>query len=258
MVEVLQSQNYSYFRNSYGFFLCAVEKCVRNEKNPDYSTTLSSWDKIKRFHITIIVEKRATWVCIIRPNWTTWSCFADSTFPDLNQQTNPNFESTKHVYFIVLMLHFLFLKPSGKINLRDVFFTNNIWVIFCFLRILFNRIWPWLREWGILRCYFLWYVDFYRHDFALHYSLCFMQLFLWMNFAFVPFLKVLLSQAYAQKNLVETLLGLYDDVTSPKITGYFRVEAQLTRLDNPNGKLADGSSCDPIGKCDPIISAFID
>ena len=118
----------------------------------------------------MIVEKRAKWACIIRINWTMCSCFAYCTFPDLNHQTSPNFEPSKHLHFIILLFSPLWISPVKLICV--IFFTNNIWVILCFLRILFNRIWSWLPEWGILRCYFLWYVNFYRHDSVWHHSLC--------------------------------------------------------------------------------------
>ncbi|OWA52357.1 hypothetical protein BV898_16812 [Hypsibius exemplaris] len=65
-------------------------------------------------------------------------------------------------------------------------------------------------------------------------------------------------EAQSAANIFSSLLDIYDSIASPEITGYFRVEAQITRLDNERGKLADGSSCDPIGPCDPSVSAFID
>jgi hypothetical protein len=71
--------------------------------------------------------------------------------------------------------------------------------------------------------------------------------------------QVNLSGSSAQNEAIfDALRDIYDSVTSQKVTGFFRVEALFVRLENTGEKLADGSSCDTIGHCDPIVSAFVD
>ena len=61
-----------------------------------------------------------------------------------------------------------------------------------------------------------------------------------------------------KKGIIDSLFGLYDSYTTETQTGFIRVEGVLLQLINEDGIVADGSSCDTIGKCDPVISAYVD
>lgn len=39
---------------------------------------------------------------------------------------------------------------------------------------------------------------------------------------------------------------------------YFRIEAEILRLDNPRGLLEDGRTCDSWNSCDPRVAAYLD
>lgn len=62
-----------------------------------------------------------------------------------------------------------------------------------------------------------------------------------------------------KKSIVDTLFGLYDNYATETQTGeFFRIEGHFMKLINDGAILADGSSCDTIGNCDPDISAYVD
>ncbi|XP_055349034.1 uncharacterized protein LOC129595927 [Paramacrobiotus metropolitanus] len=60
------------------------------------------------------------------------------------------------------------------------------------------------------------------------------------------------------EGVFDRLFDLYDSSTARELTGHFRLEARLLRLENPDGLLGSGSRCDTVGPCDPVISAYID
>lgn len=66
-------------------------------------------------------------------------------------------------------------------------------------------------------------------------------------------------------NIAQAIPGPWDlsqdmmDLRKPKITGYFRIEALILKLDNPRGTTRKWMPCDVVsGKCDPIIDGAID
>ncbi|GAU99775.1 hypothetical protein RvY_10727 [Ramazzottius varieornatus] len=63
------------------------------------------------------------------------------------------------------------------------------------------------------------------------------------------------------KSLLGSLIGgIVESLTSQhdSMKGNFRVEAFIARLENPDGKLTSGSSCDTVNRCDPVVSALVD
>ncbi|GAU90854.1 hypothetical protein RvY_03214 [Ramazzottius varieornatus] len=70
-------------------------------------------------------------------------------------------------------------------------------------------------------------------------------------------LAVLLVFGFVSGGLIDLGQDALDAAKYPLITGFYRIEMHVDRLDT-QGKSHTGLSCDPIGGCDPKIKAFID
>lgn len=45
---------------------------------------------------------------------------------------------------------------------------------------------------------------------------------------------------------------------SVNLPNYFRLEAEIVRMDNSLGLKSNGGSCDTVGQCDPVVYAHLD
>ncbi|GAU88371.1 hypothetical protein RvY_01081 [Ramazzottius varieornatus] len=70
---------------------------------------------------------------------------------------------------------------------------------------------------------------------------------------------VIFSEVVAIPGLIDLGQSLSDTAKYPKVQGYFRIEANIIRLENPRGTTKNWFPCDLIpGSCDPKITAAID
>ena len=42
------------------------------------------------------------------------------------------------------------------------------------------------------------------------------------------------------------------------LPNYFRIEAEIVRMENVGGLKSNGGSCDTLGHCDPVVYAYVD
>ncbi|OQV13448.1 hypothetical protein BV898_12300 [Hypsibius exemplaris] len=55
-----------------------------------------------------------------------------------------------------------------------------------------------------------------------------------------------------------TSSAIQQDSSGANLPNYFRIEAELVRMDNVGGIKSTGGSCDTIGQCDPVVYAYLD
>ncbi|OQV21277.1 hypothetical protein BV898_04763 [Hypsibius exemplaris] len=68
-----------------------------------------------------------------------------------------------------------------------------------------------------------------------------------------------LGGGFVSAGVVDRAQDLADMQQYNEVKGFFRVEANIVRLQNDDGLEHNGLPCDgPVGKCDPRISAFVD